>query len=423
VGHAAAPTLSRRSLLAGAGGAVLTLSGAGRIARAAAPSLPAPARSGLDHVIVVMMENRSFDHLLGWLPGADGKQAGLAYPDRDGTLRATYHLTEPQVCDHPDPDHSYEGGRAEYDGGRDDGWLRAGTNDEYAIGYYEQADLRFLGAAAPAWTVCDRYFSAILGPTYPNRIYQHAGVTDRIFNSSTTSSLPTIWDRLAAVGLRGTYYFGDIPFLAIWGSKYVPISRKYEQFLVDCARGDLPEVAFVDPRFGGEDQGASNDDHPHADIRAGEALLNEIYGAVVASPAWKNTLLVINYDEWGGFYDHVSPALAPDVQPAFQRRGFRVPALLVSPFARRGAVAHGVYDHTSVLRLIEWRFGLDPLSVRDANAANLAEALDFGSSNTSAPRFSVPAVTTLPCPPLSAPAVENEWSELAERATASGFPT
>ena len=413
--------LTRRGFLAGAATVGLGAA-AGRLVfpSAAGSTLPTPQASGLDHIVVLMMENRSFDHMLGWLPGATGKQAGLTYPDRDGTHKATHHLAEYQGCGFSDPDHSYEGGRAEYNEGRCDGWLLAGSNDIYSIGYFERADLAFLGAAAPAWTTCDQWFSAILGPTYPNRIYMHAGVTDRILNSSTTSSLPTIWDRLASAGLPGTYYFSDIPFTAIWADKHVSISRPYRQFLQDCASGNLPAVSYIDPRFGGEDQGISNDDHPHADVRAGESLMNEIYEAVTSSPAWPHTLLVITYDEWGGFFDHVPPALAPDVQPAFERRGFRVPTLLVSPFALRKTVAHGVYDHTSILRLIEWRFGLAPLSVRDAKANNLADALDFSHSNLDAPRFAVPAATSLPCAPVSEP--DAEWAELAALARTYGFP-
>src|SRR5436189_5910800 len=143
--------------------------------------LPEPASSGIEHVVVMTMENRSFDHILGWLPGADGRQAGLRYLDRAGAPHATYPLApDYQGCGHPDPDHSYTGGRAEYDGGACDGWLRAGSNDEFAIGYYTQNDLAFLGSAAPAWTTCDRYFAAIMSETYPNRIYQHAAQTDRL---------------------------------------------------------------------------------------------------------------------------------------------------------------------------------------------------------------------------------------------------
>jgi phospholipase C len=421
-----AAAYSRRQFVLGSAGLVAAAAGGATLSRfvsaAGAGSLPTPAGSGLDHVVVVMMENRSFDHLLGWLPGADGRQAGLSFPDRSGVRRSTHHLTDFMGCAHPDPDHSFEGGRAQYDLGKVDGWLRSGANDEYALGYYVQDDLAFWGAAARDWTVCDRYFASILGPTYPNRLYQHAGTTDRIVNSTATSKLPTIWDRLSAAGLKGTYYFGDIPFTAIWGEKYVGISRPYTEFLADCASGNLPQVSFVDPRFGGEDQGTSNDDHPHADVRAGERFLADVYHAVTRSPAWKHTVLVVNYDEWGGFFDHVPPPRGPDTQPLFERRGFRVPALVVSPFARRGQVAHDVYDHTSVLRLIEWRWGLAPLQPRDAAARNLAEVLDFSAPNETAPVYGVPDVLAAPCAPAPLPSAPDvELPALQAVARKAGF--
>jgi phospholipase C len=150
-----------------------------------------------------------------------------------------------------------------------DGWLLAGSNDEYAIGYYTEADLPFLSAAAEAWTSFDRYFASIMAETFPNRFYQHCGVTDRLDNSLIRSSLPTIWDRLAGRRLDGRYYFSDSPFLGLWRNRYLPIMRSYEQFLADCASGELPHVAFVDPRFGGEQEGISNDDHPHDELDFG----------------------------------------------------------------------------------------------------------------------------------------------------------
>jgi phospholipase C len=353
-------------------------------------------RSRFDHVVVVMMENRSFDHLLGWVPGADGRQAGLVYTDAAGAPHATHALPPDfQGCAHVGPDHSSEGGRAAYNGGRCDGWLRTGQNDDFSIGYYRRQDLSFLGPAVRNWTTFSRYFSATMAETLPNRIYQHAGQTDRLHNTYNISSLPTIWDRLAAAGLRGRYYYSDLPILALWGTKYLRISSNVRRFFSDCASGRLPHVAFVDPRLAGEDQGVSGDDHPHADIRNGEAFLARVYRAVTTSPAWSRTLLIINYDEWGGFYDHVPPPAA--AIPAADRaagaqdglRGFRVPCLMVSPYARRGHVASGLYDHTSILRTIEARWKLRPLTVRDASARDLSrELLHHGS--TKAPNIRVP---------------------------------
>jgi phospholipase C len=434
-------TLSRRRLLTGvasaAGALALSRGGWGAGDVAAQNGDPEDgASSGIEHVVLVMMENRSFDHFLGWLPHAEGRQAGLSYTDKAGVRHPTYPLApDYQGCGHPDPDHSYEGGRVEYDDGKCDGWLRAGSNDVYSIGYYVQNDLPFLGKAAQTFTTCDRYFAAILGPTFPNRMYQHAAQTDRLSNTLTLSILPTIWDRLAAAGLTGRYYYSDLPFLALWGAKYLPISSPITQFFTDCAAGTLPQVSYIDPVFLGEEEGLSNDDHPHADIRNGEVFLNTIYKAVTSSPSWGKTVLIINFDEWGGFFDHLRPDVAP-IPPATRTagdtsglRGFRVPCLMISPFSRRGNIGHRVFDHTSVLRLIEWRWGLEPLTVRDREAINLATELDFHKPNLTAPDFGVPPGRFGgACPPSAAttaqtaPAADAEWIGLQAVARQSGWP-
>ncbi|MCU1459319.1 MAG: phospholipase, partial [Actinomycetia bacterium] len=173
--------------------------------------LPAPADSGIDHIVVVMMENRSFDHYLGWVPGADGKQAGLSFTDRYGRQQLTHHLTDFQGCASPDPDQSFEGGRIQLNGGRCDGWLVSGENDPFSIGYYQAPDLSFYGQAVPQWTTFDRYFSATMAETYPNRFYQHSAQTDRTHNSMATATMPTIWDRLKDANLSRAYYFNDVP--------------------------------------------------------------------------------------------------------------------------------------------------------------------------------------------------------------------
>ena len=362
--------------------------------------LPAPQRSGIDHVVVVVMENRSFDHLLGWLPGADGRQAGLTYLDKRGSPHSTHRLAPDfRGCGFEEPDHSYLAGRTALDGGRCDGWLRAGHNDDYCIGYYLQADLPFLGAAAPAWTVCDRYFAPILGPTMSNRMYLHAGRTDRTTDLPVPSGLRTIWDVFPQHGVAARYYRRNFSFLALFGSKYSRVTHSFADFLRDCRTGRLPSVAYVDPAYTLPVFGVGTDDHPPSDIRAGEWFLSQVYSAVTSSPAWPRTLLVITFDECGGFFDHVPPTYAPDVNPLHSLRGFRVPTVLVSPFARRGYVDHGIYDHASILKLIEWRFGLPALSARDAAAKNLADALDFSHRDGVAPKFRVPRrAVSAPCP-------------------------
>jgi phospholipase C len=396
--------VSRRRFVASAAAGLV---GARPVARAlAAPvaALPRPERSGLDHIVVVMMENRSFDHLLGWLRGADGRQAGLTYTDAAGQGHATFPLAPDfQGCAHPDPDHSYEGARVEWNSGACDGWLRAGRNDVYSIGYYTQSDLPFFGTAAPAFTTCDRFFASLLAPTFPNRIYSLSAVTDRLKNDISGIALPTIFDRLAAKRIPAAYYSGNFAFLFLYG-RYGAISHPYRTFFERCRTGRLPAFSYVDPSYTFHDSGPSsgsegNDDHPHADIRAGEYFLSMIYNAVTRSPAWPRTLLIVTFDEWGGFFDHVPPPAAADVKPEYQQRGFRIPCVLISPFARRARVAHGVYDHTSILKLVEWRFGLEPLSERDTQAANLAGALDFSHHVLQVPRIVAPRMLIgAPCP-------------------------
>jgi phospholipase C len=249
------------------------------------------------------------------------------------------------------------------------------------------------------------------------------------------SALPTIWDRLAARGYTGRYYYSDTPFVALWGAKYLNISFPVSQFLADAATGQLPDVCFIDPRFQDETSGTSNDDHPHADIRAGETFLNQIYNAVVTSPNWSSTVFVINYDEWGGFFDHVLPPVAPvpaatriagiaegiDVNdPLFGLVGFRTPNLIVSPFARRGYISSQQFDHTSILKMIEWRFGLTPLTIRDQTANNLAEVLDFTQSNLAFNSYAVPTVVGAPCT-NQLPEVPDEFAELRLWARDLGF--
>jgi phospholipase C len=374
----------------------------------AAELLPDPASSGIEHVVVVMMENRSFDHMLGWMPNANGRQSGLSYPDNNGNLQPTHRLDYYVGCSHPDPDHSYAGGRSEVNNGAMNGWLRTSTNDSFCIGYYEEADLPLFGTLARNFTTCSNYFASILSSTYPNRIFQHAAQTDRLSNTLDISSLPTIWDSLDANGITNKYYFSNVPFLALWGTKYIGISALYADFLADAASGNLPAVSFVDPWFTILDDGTGNDDHPHADLRKGEIFLSEILAALSASPAWKNTVLVINRDEWGGFFDHVPPPriIAPnnidtDLVDGKALLGCRVPTVIVSPFTRGNPAKPRInaltYDHTSVLKLIEWRWNIPPLTKRDASneIANLALALNFSSIDTS-----IPDLPTIAEPPL-----------------------
>lgn len=382
-------------------------------------ALPNPADSGIDHIVVVMMENRSYDHFLGWVPGSDGVQAGLKYRNIEGAEVETFRLSEDpaygwQGCGWADPAHGYGDGRAHVNGGAMDGWLlteATSTNpqDKFPVGYYTADDLPFFKGVADNFTVCDRYFSGILSSTFPNRVYMHSGQTDRNTNTlpyaqQEPSTLPTIWDLMIGTGVDCRYYFSDLPLLGLWGPKYLDISTKYEQFLIDAAAGMLPAVSMIDPFFGfsaGESPyGISRDDHPQADVRDGQAFLAEIYNALRASSQWENTLLIINYDEWGGFYDHVVPPFGPvsdaerDLIGNDGQLGIRVPCVLLGPRVRRQHVSHIQFDSSSILNLIRWRFGLGGLSVRDNTSLNMALALDFANLNTDAPDFNVPTSLT-----------------------------
>ncbi len=262
-------------------------------------------------------------------------------------------------------------------------------------------DLPFFSGVARHYTICDRFFSSYLGNTFPNRVYMHAGETDRMSNTlpflqQRPSTLPTIWDRCRDGGVSCAYYFHDLPLTALWGARHLPVSRPAAQFYLQAASGTLPQVSYLDPFFGASltyPLGLSMDDHPQADIRDGQAFLNGVYNALRLGPAWERTLMVVVYDEWGGFFDHVPPPLAPvsEAEAALGndgRLGIRVPAALIGPRVRAGHVSHVQFDFNSVLNFITWRFGLEPLGVRAETSNNLAMALDFATpARRDAPSF------------------------------------
>lgn len=379
--------------------------------------LPTPADSGIDHIVLVVMENRSFDHFLGWVPGAEGVQGGRKFTDAFGKKRDSFQLSKNpeygfQGCGKADPNHSYEAGRIHLNSGAMDGFLRsADTNktegDLFPIGYYGAEDLDFHRQAALNYTVCDYYFSGILSETYPNRIYLHCGETDRLSNTMATIGLPSIWDRLAAKNISANYFFSDIPFTALFGQKLLSISRPIEAFYGLAAAGQLPSFSMIDPKFGGEDNGLTNDDHPHADVRNGQIFLNQVYEALRNSPQWDKTLMVVVCDEWGGFADHVVPPIRPVSAAEAQlgndgRLGFRTPCLLLGPKVKQAHVCKLPFDPSSIHELLRWRFNLEPLGARALlnDTVNLAYALDFVSpAKTNPPAFSVTqGVFGLNCP-------------------------
>ena len=421
------------------------------------PALPEPATSGIDFIVLVTMENRSFDHFLGWVPGAEGRPASQQFTDAFGAAQTPFLLSANpsygyQACAFEDPNHSYQGGRTQLASGAMNGWLLTPDTSEVRgdllpIGYYAQSDLNFFSGVASSYLVSDFYFSGVLTSTYPNRIYLHSGATDRLDDSIDTSILPTIWDRLSAANVGCNYYYHDVPFTALYGAKYLGISHLFSDFLSNAAAGTLPPFCMVDPSFTGEAQGISSDDHPHADIRNGEALLGQIYNALSSSPNWSRTLMIVVYDEWGGFLDHAVPPIRPISNDELAlgndgRLGFRIPCALLGPRVPAGTVTRYPFDPSSIHQLLQWRFGLAPLGVRGTDPAtfNLAYALDFSS----AARTDVPAIAvaqgpfgglcagaTAPAPSSSvsgvdnaqvAPAPSDRLADLRAKADTLGFP-
>jgi phospholipase C len=328
--------------------------------------------------------------------------------DKSGAAHATHWLAPDYTgCGFSDPDHSYGPDRVAYDNGAMDGFLRAGSNDPYTIGYYAQSDIPFYASLAQTYMTCDNWFAAILGPTFPNRMFIWAAQTDRLDDSIGFTSLPTIFDRLSSHGVSHRYYFNNVPYLALWGLKYIFSTSLFSDFLTDAASGNLPAVSFVDPIYTVLDDGTGNDDHPHADIRNGDAFLNKVFNALAKGPKWANTVLIVTFDEWGGFFEHVAPprVVAPnnvdtDLVNGAALLGFRVPTVIASPFTFGAGVNHALYDHTAALKLIEWRWGLQPLTARDASSAigNPATSFNFSSPNAQVPALpQVNPVVAAPC--------------------------
>ena len=413
--------LTKTAMLAGAAGLATALPAKALMSQAAraqtAVGLPSPSNMPIDTFVVLMQENRSFDHYFGWHPNADAKNAGLVYPDDQGGKHPTHPLAPDfQGCAFEDPDHSWEGGRTQYDGGRLDGF-RKSPNDDFALGYYNKADIPFSPAVADAFTLYDRYFCSLLGPTWPNREYMHSaqsgGVKTNAQPEDAVAAIPdgglykwmTIWDLMLSQGLTVTYYFSDLPFIGIFGPRYLSIIKPVSEFYADAAAGNLPNLAFVDPMFldGGGGRGLSGDEHPHGDIRIGQAFQADITHAFINSPQFRTGAMFINYDEWGGFFDHVSPVFVPDdrqssnLDESFGITGFRVPGVAISPYARRGYVSHMTVTHESILKLLSYRFGLGYLNKRHRYASNIGRSFDWQN-----PNFDVPDLP-LPLPPVTTP--------------------
>jgi phospholipase C len=251
------------------------------------------------------------------------------------------------------------------------------------MGFYDGSDLPNYWTLAQHFTLADRFFSSYLGPSLPNHLYlfaaQSGGETaNRSRPPRGGWTFPALTDRLDAAGISWKCYDGSSPprpFSAMdplagfrnVGQNEAALSRivPNTELFLDLRDGNLPSVSWVLPN-------AEESEHPMTDVRVGMWYVTAVANALMKSPCWRNSVLVVTWDEYGGFFDHVAP---PRVDG--DGYGIRVPALIVSPYARQGHVDHTVYDFASILRLIENRFGLEPLADRDRNASDLGAALDL----------------------------------------------
>jgi phospholipase C len=362
----------------------------------------------IEHVVVLMLENRSFDHMLGYLsldndtsnvdglkPEFSNSYNGQDYPVHHCTRTAwTGELEDP--CHGPEcidlqlsnGNSGFVQSYAEYVAGYQSqhGGPTAPVDLGLVMSYFDASDLPVYDFLAREYCVCDRWFSSVPGATWPNRLYALTGraAGSREDVDPPLYNLPTFVRFLEQRGVSWRWYSYDPGTLRAVDAEYRfshhehfsyvdrrklstreraagELLEERNSFLDDVAAGALPAVSWIDPHFKdirvfGPD---SNDDHPPSDVLEGQSLVLDVYHALKNNSAvWEKTLFVITYDEHGGIYDHVSPPAAADDDPGFQRYGVRVPAIVVSPWVEPGSVAprEPVFDHTSIIKSILLRF-------------------------------------------------------------------
>ncbi|HEU4732049.1 MAG TPA: alkaline phosphatase family protein [Kofleriaceae bacterium] len=341
--------------------------------------------SGITTYVFMMMENRSYDHLLGarsmleGMPG-DGLTMTMTNPDQSGAPIAPWEPDVLHMCD-TDPPHGWERAHLQWNHGANDGFViqhQLEHGDPTAIEpmqYLTRKQVPVTWALADRYAIADRWFCSVMGPTFPNRFYWHTGTSGGLNSNVVPAgglSWGSIYHRLEAKGIDWRYYYSSLPVVSAINGVNLDKVRYFTEFLDDAAAGTLPPVVYIDPAFN------SNDDHPPVHPINGQELITTVYRALATSPQWKNCLLLITYDENGGFFDHVPPPTTVDdhADLGFDQMGFRVPALVAGPYVKQGHVSSVVYDHCSALREIELAFGLDPLNQRTAAAHDLGDFID-----------------------------------------------
>jgi len=372
----------------------------------------------IDTIVIVSQENHSFDNYFSDLAAVGVTDADVAgktakLPDSTGKMVARAHIST--LCSGGyDPHHDWDSMHADYDGGKNDKFLGTNGNNVATIDWFDSTDLPFYYDLANSYGISDAYFSGLLGPTGPNRLYLYAASSyGHVANGGgVTPGAPDIFTRLKDAGVTigiysggGTGSMGSCPgpysFERAMFCSHTPVAKTTADFEADAAAGKLPPVSFIYP---------GSDEHPTGDVEAGEKDVQRYYDALANSPQWydKTTghgaLFVLTYDEGGGFYDHVPPPSAckpDDIAPiipgeastpgAFDRYGFRVPLIMASPFSKPHYVSHEVASHTSLLRFLELKFDMPAMTARDANAGALIDFFDFTTPAMATPKISAAA--------------------------------
>ena len=404
---------------------------------------------GIEHVFVLMLENRSFDHLLGFsgITGTDAETGtstqinGLSGTESNSYGGQTYAVSAGADYQMPtDPGHEFAavllqlcGADATYQSGGqypavdDSGFVASyvaskGQDPGEVMKCYRPDQLPVLNALAREFVVCDNWYASMPGPTWPNRMFVHAASSAGLDHSPQTAEIVewetldglsfkngTIFDALEKNGITRRLYAGDdFPLVAALKGIHLTDIRQYSLFAGDLAQANYPDrYIYIEPSYDVlNDYKGSTSQHPLADITQGEGLIKATYEAIRNSAVWPTSVLVITWDEHGGFYDHGMPPAAPapgDTAPGaeyneygftFERYGARVPALVISPLIPRNLIDHRVYDHASIPATVEALFGLSPMTARDAQARRLDSLITLQTPRDDAP-------LTLPAPAVS----------------------
>jgi len=367
-----------------------------------AATTPAQPEHAIHHVVFVVQENHSLDNYFGTYPGTRGLRRGERLPARVGGPRnvAPFHLTGPLQRDLA---HTWRAAHASYDGGALDGFVYTdGTKD--AMGYYTGREIPNYWRDASRYALADEFFASVMGPSLPNHLYTVAGSSGgwiwNMWQPPTPCSFRfrTLPDQLQAAGVGWGYYSGFDP-KAFWLWNPLPGFATVEhsaamrshlattgRFFRDLRDGRLPPVAWITPN-------KLESEHPPADIGVGMWYVTDLLNAIGKSPYWRDTLVVVTWDEYGGFYDGERPR-----QVNAFGLGFRVPALLVSPYVRPGRVDHTAYDFASVLKYADEVVHLPYLN------ANVAQARSIGFAIHTAQAPLPPPLVTRPVAPADLPA-------------------